>query len=156
MTLNGLNLKKLSTVRNFGKKILRVLFNHLLIQSHCLKVKQSGKLRLKITFSHVFTRVVLVLPPSLCQALRQYTQWELKKAKIRRARLGKGGGGGVSPAPVRFSHFLLQNDFPPPSRSLEQANCRQKRLSPNNNTFRKRLLSPNVSVNCELDRASKI
>lgn len=39
MTLNGLNLKKLSTVRNFGKKILRVLFNHLLIQSHCLKVK---------------------------------------------------------------------------------------------------------------------
>ena len=40
---------------------------------------------------------------SLCQALRQYIQWERIKtseAKIRRAQL---------------------NDFPPPSRSLEQA-----------------------------------
>ena len=27
----------------------------------------------------------------------------------------------LSPAPARFSHFLLLNDFPPPSRSLEQA-----------------------------------
>ena len=25
------------------------------------------------------------------------------------------------PAPARFSHFLLLNDFPPPSRSLQQA-----------------------------------
>ena len=25
------------------------------------------------------------------------------------------------PSPARFSHFLLLNDFPPPSRSLEQA-----------------------------------
>ena len=35
------------------------------------------------------------------------------KAKLRRARLGKGA--------ARFSHFLLLNDFPPLSRSLEQA-----------------------------------
>ena len=28
----------------------------------------------------------------------------------------------LSPAPTRFSHFLLLNDFPPSSRSLEQAN----------------------------------
>ena len=27
----------------------------------------------------------------------------------------------LSPAPARFPHFLLLNDFPPPSRSLEQA-----------------------------------
>ena len=27
----------------------------------------------------------------------------------------------LSPAPARFSHFLVLNDFPPPSRSLEQA-----------------------------------
>ena len=27
----------------------------------------------------------------------------------------------LSPAPAGFSHFLLLNDFPPPSRSLEQA-----------------------------------
>ena len=27
----------------------------------------------------------------------------------------------LSPAPARFSHFLLLNDFPPSSRSLEQA-----------------------------------
>ena len=33
------------------------------------------------------------------------------KAKLRRARLGKGGGGGG----------ILLNDFPPLSRSLEQA-----------------------------------
>ena len=26
----------------------------------------------------------------------------------------------LSPALARFSHFLLLNDFPPPSRSLEQ------------------------------------
>ena len=38
MTLNGLNLRKLSPVRNVGQKILKVLCNHLLIQSHSLKV----------------------------------------------------------------------------------------------------------------------
>ena len=27
----------------------------------------------------------------------------------------------LSPAPARFSHFLLLNDFPPPTWSLEQA-----------------------------------
>ena len=30
-------------------------------------------------------------------------------------------GKGAVAAPARFSHFLLLNDFPPPSRSLEQA-----------------------------------
>ena len=34
----------------------------------------------------------------------------------------------LSPAPARFSHFLLLNDFPPPSRSLEQANLEVKHL----------------------------
>ena len=29
----------------------------------------------------------------------------------------------LSPALTRFTHFLLLNDFPPPSRSLEQASC---------------------------------
>ena len=29
----------------------------------------------------------------------------------------------LSPAPARFSHFLSLNDFPPASRSLEQATC---------------------------------
>ena len=44
---------------------------------------------------------------------------------MRRVRLGKGGGGGgkngLSPAPARFSHFFLLNDFSSLSRSLEQA-----------------------------------
>ena len=39
----------------------------------------------------------------------------MSKAKIGRARLGKGGGDGGK------VHFLLLNDFPPPSRSLQQA-----------------------------------
>ena len=44
------------------------------------------------------------------------------KAKIRRARLGKGGGGGEkNGSPARFSHFFSLNDFSPLSRSLEQA-----------------------------------
>ena len=30
----------------------------------------------------------------------------------------------LSPVPARFLHFLLLNDFPPPSRSLEQARPR--------------------------------
>ena len=55
----------------------------------------------------------------------QIVWWErikTSKAKIRRARLGKGGGGGVSPQPPRvFRISLLLNDFPPSSRSLEQA-----------------------------------
>ena len=60
----------------------------------------------------------------------QIVQWQrikTSKAKIRRARLGRGDGGGgkngLSTALARFSHFLLlnENDFPPPSRSLEQA-----------------------------------
>ena len=38
----------------------------------------------------------------------------MSKAKIRRARLGKGGL-------PRFSQFFLLNDFSPLSRSLEQA-----------------------------------
>ena len=39
MTLNGLNLRKLSPVRNaLVKKYLRFLSNHLLIQSHSVKV----------------------------------------------------------------------------------------------------------------------
>ena len=35
----------------------------------------------------------------------------------------------LSPAPARFSHFLLLNDFPPPSRSLEQANSKVMSIS---------------------------
>ena len=38
---------------------------------------------------------------------------------MRRARLGKGGGGGGKNG--RFSHFFLLNDFPAQSRSLEKA-----------------------------------
>ena len=49
------------------------------------------------------------------------------KAKIRRARLGKGGGGPVSPQPPRvFRISFLLNDFSPLSRSLEQANLKTK------------------------------
>ena len=75
----------------------------------------------------------------------QIVQWErikTSKAKIRLARLGKGGGGGgkngrepvspppcLSPALARFSHFLLLNDFPPPSRSLEQATLSQTQMT---------------------------
>ena len=49
------------------------------------------------------------------------------KAKIRRAPLGKGGGGPVSPQPPRvFRISFLLNDFSPLSRSLEQANLNTK------------------------------
>ena len=37
---------------------------------------------------------------------------------------GKGGGGGGTPAPARVLHFFLLNDFPPLSRSLEEARMR--------------------------------
>ena len=45
------------------------------------------------------------------------------KVKIRRARLGKGGGGRpVSPqSPRVFRIFFSLNDFSPLPRSLEQA-----------------------------------
>ena len=48
-----------------------------------------------------------------CARLSESIVVKTSKAKIRQAR--------PSPAPARFSHFLLLNDFPPPSRSLEQA-----------------------------------
>ena len=46
--------------------------------------------------------------------------FKMSKAKIRRARFGKQGGGGgkkwerepcLSPTPARFSHLFLLNDF---------------------------------------------
>ena len=46
------------------------------------------------------------------------------KAKIRRARLGKGGGGGeknVSPQPTRVFRISFSPTLSPLSRSLEQA-----------------------------------
>ena len=53
---------------------------------------------------------------------------KMSKAKIRRARLGKGGGGGEKNVPSQpprvFSHFFLLNDFSPLSQSLEQANTK--------------------------------
>ena len=70
---------------------------------------------------------------SLCQALRQYTQWERIKSEIKTRTTWERGRWRrekwereapppcLSPAPARFSHFLLLNDFPPLSRSLEQA-----------------------------------
>ena len=54
------------------------------------------------------------------------TYFKTSKAKIRRAWLGKGGGG-LFPAPARFSHFFLMNDISPPSWSLEQASRRAAR-----------------------------
>ena len=75
----------------------------------------------------------------------QILQWEhikTSKAKTRRARLGKGRGGGVKNgrAPARFSHFLLLNDFPPTSRSLEQANF--NRLGANMRDYIDRRVTP--------------
>ena len=64
-------------------------------------------------------------PDSLCQTLRQYTQWERIKSEIKTRTTWERGRwrreNCLSPAPARFSHFLLLNDFPPLSRSLEQA-----------------------------------
>ena len=48
------------------------------------------------------------------------TYFKTSKAKIRRTRLEKGGGG-LFPAPTRFTHFFLLNDILPLSQSLEQA-----------------------------------
>ena len=40
----------------------------------------------------------------------------------------------LSPTPARFSHFLLLNDFPPPSRSLEQAKVVETSATVDNNS----------------------
>ena len=73
------------------------------------------------------------VPPYVASAGSQIVwcgRMQTRKAKIRRARLSKGDGGGekngreppcLSPAPARFSHFFLLNDFSPLSQSLEQA-----------------------------------
>ena len=36
-------------------------------------------------------------------------------------KMRTGSAAPSLPSPARFSHFLLLTDFPPPSRSLEQA-----------------------------------
>ena len=61
--------------------------------------------------------------PPLCGRIKT------SKATMRRAGLGKGGGGGEKNAPARFSHFFLLNAFSPLSRSLEQANQANRMVS---------------------------
>ena len=58
-----------------------------------------------------FTLACARLSDSISENMTR-TTWE--RGRWRREKC-------LSPAPARFSHFLLLNDFPPPSRSLEQA-----------------------------------